>query len=163
MTILFFRRITRSLETNEFPYKDVRSWLTANGLEKYSSNFEKVPLKMLPFLRRSDLASELRIPLFDVPRIWKALKKLPRTNPPPFDPIDETVFFDCCFIQKDCFYLNLALCVCVSANLCAQQNILLFASLLTNIIMPKFCNTQISNQVLPKCHLLVTLEQERVY
>jgi hypothetical protein len=78
----------------------VRSWLAANGLEKYADNFNKIPLKMLPFLRRSDLTCELGISLSDVPKVWKALKDLPKTIPPPFDPIDETVFFDFYFIWK---------------------------------------------------------------
>jgi hypothetical protein len=55
---------------------------------------------MLPFLRRSDLTCELGISLSDVSKIWEALNTIPKTLPPPLDPIDETVFFDFYFIWK---------------------------------------------------------------
>jgi hypothetical protein len=74
---------------NAISYNDVPSWLKANGLEQYIPNFSRVPFKMLPFLRRSDLTNYLGIPVNDISKVWDALAQLPKELPPPLTPIDD--------------------------------------------------------------------------
>jgi hypothetical protein len=81
--------------TKEFAYKDVGTWLRDHGLEQYLENFSQVPLKMLPFLRRSDLTYNLRLPLASVSIVWKALESIPKTLPPLLEPMDDSCELVC--------------------------------------------------------------------
>jgi hypothetical protein len=69
--------------------------LKANRLERFEPNFAGIPMKMIPFIRRSDLTAYLDIPLSDesdsVNKVWNAIQKLKREFPPPIQPIDDSV------------------------------------------------------------------------
>jgi hypothetical protein len=60
-------------------------------LEQFDTNFAGIPMKMIPFIRRSDLTAHLGIPMLEVNRIWTAIQKLPFKLPPPLQAIDDSV------------------------------------------------------------------------
>jgi hypothetical protein len=64
-----------------------------NGLEQFQLKFSGIPMKMIPFIRRSDLTTYLSIHPTDVPKIWNAIQQLKREFPPPIETIDDSVRF----------------------------------------------------------------------
>lgn len=76
-------------EPEKLEFKDVTSWLKAFRLERYESNFDNIPMKMVPFIRRSDLTANLGIPPTDTPKVWNALQQLKKTFPPPIQTMDD--------------------------------------------------------------------------
>jgi hypothetical protein len=87
------RQLIQPRRTIEFP--NISSWLKAYNLERFEPNFAKIPIKMVPFIRRSDLAANLGIPMSDTEKslnkVWDAIQKLPFRLPPPLETIDDSV------------------------------------------------------------------------
>jgi hypothetical protein len=85
------------LSTNkaQSEFKDVSSWLKAYNLERFEPNFVNIQMKMVPFIRRSDLTVNLGIPMSDADKslnkVWDAIQQLPFFLPPPLETIDDSV------------------------------------------------------------------------
>jgi hypothetical protein len=69
--------------------------LRAHNLRHLEQKFANIPISMVPYIRRSDLASHLKIPLVDpestLTRLWNAITSLPFKLPPPIHHVDDTV------------------------------------------------------------------------
>lgn len=93
------KRLLLSTNKTQSEYKDVGAWLKANNLERFEPNFANIPMKMVPFIRRSDLTANLSIPMSDAERslnkIWDAIQKLPFYLPPPLQSIDDSCELIC--------------------------------------------------------------------
>jgi hypothetical protein len=79
----------------QLEFKDVSSWLRAFELDRFEPNFANIQMKMVPFIRRSDLTANLGIPMSDpensLNKVWDAIQKLKREFPPPLQSIDDSV------------------------------------------------------------------------
>jgi hypothetical protein len=76
-------------------FADVASWLKANNLERFEPNFANIQMKMVPFIRRSDLTANLGIPMSETEdssnKLWEAMQKLKKEFPPPLQSIDDSL------------------------------------------------------------------------
>jgi hypothetical protein len=92
---LMIRKVLRQSESSQLQFKDVSSWLKANALERLEPTFSNIPMKIIPFIRRSDLIVYLGFSMMNTENIlnktWEAIQQLKRVFPPPIQPMDETV------------------------------------------------------------------------
>jgi hypothetical protein len=87
------KKVLFQSEKSQMQFKDVTTWLKANVLERFEPHFVNIPMKMIPFIRRSDLLAYLGIPVSNneniLNKMWEAVQQLKRVFPPPFQPMDE--------------------------------------------------------------------------
>jgi hypothetical protein len=101
---LIFRKFSGQPNNSDVPasptsdcFNDTKKWLSSFGLSYLETHFKRIPIRMVPFIRRSDLIRYLQLPLKDsqdsLNKVWNAIQQLPFNLPPPIDYLDNAVLF----------------------------------------------------------------------